>query len=543
MIRTISVKRPRGFTLLEMITAVGCTSVLLAAIGSAFLLASRSVPDSDHPVFQATRASRALEEIAEEIRTCRHISEATSSALTLVCDDRNGDGVPEVIRYHWAGSGAGLMRSVNGVSSSAILKDLADFQFAYRTRTANLTISAPPQVGPLVTVSRFHQGTATTLQKVQTNYTTGQYFYPSLPAGAVAWKMEYILYKARRSGDTGQTNIGLHYANPDRSPGTLIQRIQKPPSQLSWSANWEMDLFDSASSLPVDSGYCVVFSCPEGTPTSAWIEYDPTCGAYRQYSNDEGSTWTTQSSGSLTYYVYGRAYLPGAQRQISRTFFTRIGLSASPGPDDSFSAHLSVRPENAPERLEEVWEARFDGDPTQQDFSRDGADFVMRDGSNFQTSGLSDGVWSADGVLDTSGKCDFDRPTICELRFQAASTHSGGAVFWINADASAGDGKFAPIYLKLVLEANGTQTLSLCNKTSNTTATVLKKVGSLPGRMIDVRLVIDPDLDAVNLRVEGQDCGTFSYTRISPSFDDRFASVLSGGAVARFDSIRVLVLP
>jgi hypothetical protein len=167
----------------------------------------------------------------------------------------------------------------------------------------------------------------------------------------------------------------------------------------------------------------------------------------------------------------------------------------------------------------------------------------MRGGSDFETSNLSDGVWTASGVLDTSGKCNFDRPTICELRFQAASTQGGGAMFWINADASTSDGKFAPIFLRLVLEADGTQTLRLYNKTSNSTATVLKKIGSLPARMIDVRLVIDPDVDAVNLRVEGEDCGTFSYTRISPSFDNRFASVLSGGAVARFDSVRISVLP
>jgi hypothetical protein len=112
----------------------------------------------------------------------------------------------------------------------------------------------------------------------------------------------------------------------------LIQQIQKPPSELSWSPNWEMDLLDSADNLPVDSGYCLIFSSPEGIPNSARVEYDPSCGAYRQYSIDNGTTWTTDSAGSITYYVYGRAYVPGAQRQIPRRFFTRIGLSAQTGP-------------------------------------------------------------------------------------------------------------------------------------------------------------------------------------------------------------------
>jgi hypothetical protein len=199
--------------------------------------------------------------------------------------------------------------------------------------------------------------------------------------------------------------------------------------------------------------------------------------------------------------------------------------------------------DNAPELLSHVWEAQFDGDPTEQDFDRDGADWQLRDGGSFQTSGLSDGLWQADATLDTAEKCNFDKTTICQVRFQAAGTAAGQALFWINVDASSSDNKYAPIYARLVLETSGSQTLKLYRKTSDSNSQLLTTVSNLPARLIEMQLVIDPDVDAVNLRVQGQDYGTFEYSRFVPGSDDRFASVLSGGAGARFDYVRVLVLP
>jgi hypothetical protein len=532
----------RGFTLLEMVTALGCTSVLLAAIGSAFLLASKALPDGDHPIFQVTRASSVLEELAQELRTCRYLTQADATAIRMVCDDRSGDGLPEVIAYRWSGPGGALKRSVNGQDARTVLEDVTDFSLEYETTTGDLTFPGPAVEGALTTVSGFDQASGTDLHDVEDDERLGQYFYPSLPAGAVSWKLQYILYRARRTGSTGDTLLGFHYANADRTPGALIQQFTKPNWQISWSTGWEMDFFSGADNLPVDRGYCFTFSCPDGVTEAARVEYSTSRGGYQMESED-GTSWDVEDDSSVIFYIYGRAYLPSEDRTVSRTFYQRVRASIRTGPDALSTAETGVRLENLPEKLSHVWEAQFDADPTEQDFDADGADFVLRGGGGFNASGLSDGIWKAGATLDTAEKCNFDRVTICRVRFRAASTHTGGALFWINADASDADKKLAPIYARLALEADGTQSLTLHNKSSNSTTVTLKKITGLPGRMIDLRLVIDPEVDAVNLSVDGEDYGTYTYSRFVPSFDDRFASVLSGGATAMFDSVQILVQP
>jgi hypothetical protein len=548
-----SQRKCKAFTLLEALTAAGCTTVLLVAIGSAFLLASRAVPDADHPLFAVSRGAAVLDQLADELRSCRYVTHRGASSVTLVCDDRDGDGVPETIRYSWAGSsGDPLLKEVNGQTARTVLANVRDFTLDYQTASSDLTIPGPPTLGNERIVARFHEGSDTEQEEVTKQEMIGQYFRPSLPAGSTAWKMTRLLYRAVRGSDVTLYSR-LHLARPDRTPGALLDEQSNSKWQLSSSMNWELDWFSGNDNLPVDAGYCLVFASDaddedededeeEDAEDAPKIQTLEDSGARMLNSYDGGSSWELSDSDSLLYYVYGRPYVPDGDRTISRSFLTGVRVTLQAGPDSRHTAMVRTTTDNVPELLSHVWEAGFDGDPTEQDFDRDGADWRLRGGGSFQTSGLSDGFWRADATLDTWEKCNFDKTTICQVRFQAASTAAGGALFWINVDASSSDNKYAPIYARLVLENSGSQTLKLYSKTSDSDSQLLTTVSNLPTWPIEMQLVIEPDIDAVNLRVQGDDYGTFRYTRFVPSGDDRFASVLSGGATSKFDYVRVLVL-
>ncbi|MEM6392558.1 MAG: LamG-like jellyroll fold domain-containing protein [Planctomycetota bacterium] len=190
-----------------------------------------------------------------------------------------------------------------------------------------------------------------------------------------------------------------------------------------------------------------------------------------------------------------------------------------------------------------TWHTDFDADPTASDPNNDGTnDFAMRSGS-FNTAQLSAGVWSAPSgtqALDTDPQCDFDKPTRMIVRMRNTSIGGRGAVAWINFDYNGSN--FAPIYASLMLQANGTQTLQLINKSGSSTYATLHEITGLDSGFQDIQLDLDPDSDQVRLTVNGSIQGWYSYSSYAYSGGEsaqRFASIVPWGSNAEFDTFTV----
>ena len=69
----------------------------------------------------------------------------------------------------------------------------------------------------------------------------------------------------------------------------------------------------------------------------------------------------------------------------------------------------------------------------------------------------------------------------------------------------------------------------------------LVTVPGLGSGFVDLRLLIDPNLDTVNVKVNGVDKGTYVYNTLSPPHDDRFASIGGVGGAAQFDRVSIRV--
>jgi len=109
----------------------------------------------------------------------------------------------------------------------------------------------------------------------------------------------------------------------------------------------------------------------------------------------------------------------------------------------------------------------------------------------------------------------------------------------MNADWSSGT--FAPLYAYLTLQKAGTQTLTVYAQRNAGTPVVLVSVAGLPADFVTLRLLIDPALDTVNVRVNGADKGTYQYFTLPATGDPRCASVFASGSTALFDYVRVRV--
>lgn len=90
--------RQRGFTLIETVVAAGISSILLLALGSAVMVASRAVPTGKEDLILTGRIESGLAMMRRDIEECLDIL-VEDSRLVLAVPDRDGDGSPEAIVF------------------------------------------------------------------------------------------------------------------------------------------------------------------------------------------------------------------------------------------------------------------------------------------------------------------------------------------------------------------------------------------------------------------------------------------------------------
>ena len=122
---------------MELLVATASATVLMAGLASAIYVANRALHDEALPVSANRQASAALRQILIDLEHALAFSERSSTAVTFTAPDRNGDAVPETIRYAWSGSpGDPLTYEYNGSPPAKIAEDVQAFDLSFLTRVA-----------------------------------------------------------------------------------------------------------------------------------------------------------------------------------------------------------------------------------------------------------------------------------------------------------------------------------------------------------------------------------------------------------------------
>lgn len=131
--------RSRGFTLIEVVMSLAIMSIVVSAIGSMMVLATRALPNPDDPASETIAAGLAMSRIVDDLRYATRLIEASPTAIEFEVPDRDADLSPEVIRYEWSGvSGDPLSRSVNGGSHEIVLERARGITISYTRETSDL---------------------------------------------------------------------------------------------------------------------------------------------------------------------------------------------------------------------------------------------------------------------------------------------------------------------------------------------------------------------------------------------------------------------
>ncbi|MHC4671438.1 MAG: type II secretion system protein [Planctomycetota bacterium] len=533
-----------GFTLAEMAVTVAITGVVMVGLGSVVLLASKVLPNTASASSELIQSSMTADDIVTELQHACHIFERTANAVTFtVADyDNDSDHSPELIRYAWSGTpGDTLTRQHNNGTEITVLENVQEFNLTYELESITEQYPGPDVEGAEVELMSYYSASQSEAH-VHDNQWWAQYFKPTLPAEATSWSVKRVVFSAKRDhNDDTTTLIQLHLPAADNTPGdTIIDTASMTLLSLPTDYQWIQKLFSNATGLSPSEGLCLAFitygnnSCRllytnggVSLPNAALIEGSP---AWNTPVTDE----------ALLFYIYGTYSVPGPDQIAVRQYVTGMRIVLQTGDDTSTRINTAIRLLNDPEVLSAVWEMEFDTDPTAYDMNGDLLDdWVTQDGTPFNPASISGGIWYADAALNTYPENSFTELTTAEVRFRNTSIGGNGAVFWINADWSGSS--FAMIYASLQLQADNTQKLIVTTRRSMAVEDILLTVPDLSTDFITLRLLIDPSLNTVNVKVDGDDKGTYNYHTFTPFNTDRFATVRPWGSSAEFDYVSIKV--
>jgi hypothetical protein len=250
-------------------------------------------------------------------------------------------------------------------------------------------------------------------------------------------------------------------------------------------------------------------------------------------SGDGGASWQNMAARQTYYRLYGTYTTPGPSYNITRNYVRQVRIQLRAGTQSNARIDASVALDNLPELLSNYWRLDFDHIPTTLDADGNGVlDWVTTGGAAFATGSLSGGIWNASGAIESRPLNDFINVTTVEVACRNTSVGGNGAVVRINADRQSS--LHAPIFTSLQLQSDGTQTLTLHGKNTGGNVLLFSRQ-RLPNEFIRIRLTIDPTNNIVNLLINGEDQGTFTYPTLAPVTNDAFLTMFADISAAQFD--------
>jgi hypothetical protein len=336
-----------------MVLSLGGLAILLLAIQSTALLVDRASPKEGSATSAALASARTLDQLASELTFATAVARAGLYDLEFTIPDRNGDGLPETIRYTWSGKvGDSLVRTANGVNPANVATPVNEFRFNYDTRTVQvdptssegaetLLVSYDPLLGQL-TGSNY---------TIDANHWIGQYFRPSLPANATAWRVTRVLFQARQHNTaSGKALVQLRPALGNLPGSDIIDQTALLESSLDPVYSWRTFYFDNAGGLAPGNGVCLVVQWASDSDAGE-VFYKgglaALAGQSLVTSGNAGSSWSNSNDKQMFFYVYGKIATPNPTGTKDLVTGVRCTLRTS---DDTRSyARVSVRLLNEPQ--------------------------------------------------------------------------------------------------------------------------------------------------------------------------------------------------
>ena len=135
----------QAFSLIEIAIALASSTILVAGLTASLYISSQALTVDANSSQQTRLAAILLHDLTTDLNQAIAFTERTTTAFTFTVPDRNGDNVPETIRYAWGGyPGDPLTYQYNGGTPVEIATDVQTFSATALLRTMLAeTVSLP----------------------------------------------------------------------------------------------------------------------------------------------------------------------------------------------------------------------------------------------------------------------------------------------------------------------------------------------------------------------------------------------------------------
>ena len=295
-----------GFSLVELVTSLAIISILMVAMGSAIVIASRGLPDPTSPLAEKVDAAEVVGQLAGEVVYATSILKASPTELEFVV---NRNGAPTTISYSWSGTpGDPLVRQYDTGTPVNVINSVQQFNLSYE-----LGVASPiPTESAEIELAKYPTSVFSANFQIKKNNWIGQHFQPILPADTISWRVTRVLFRATFQGKTGgQTLVQLRLADAitNLPTSTILEQATMFDADLTSLYTWREFAFSSVAGLSPTDHICLVLEWAKDK-ISAVIEYD-TAPSGRITTTDAGANWNLDSGNTMLYYLYGKVTQPG----------------------------------------------------------------------------------------------------------------------------------------------------------------------------------------------------------------------------------------
>lgn len=534
--------------MLEMIVAMVASAFLLAGLGSVMYIA-REVAYAPIAADHRSKAADVVNQISDELRYATYITQQTSQVLEFVVADRNNDGTSEKIRYEWSGNpGDSLKKTVNGGTPVDVLTSVYAFAVTLQQAAKTTTLTTTTDSAETVLLANTAVITGK-FRDIDTSNFEGMHIYPSsfsgVPSNATSWNCTKIDFHGKQGGAATSTlTVQIRPSgDPNDTPTTVpLGQATMAESLISNAGSGAFNTITFPSpirNLTFSRAYDIVFLEQSGSGKALSLTYDDSVPAGVVETSDAGATWQYVSTRQLFGRVYGTYTTPGTSYNVTHNLVSYVRLALQAGGQSTARIDTSIPTRNSPELLANYWRTDFDRNPTATNANGDTtADWAVTGGGTFDTNKLSNGIWTATGAIETRPLSDFTTTTTVEFSCRNTSVGGNGAVLAIFVDRQGG--QYAPLLVYVQKQADGTQTLSLNGRTADTVVKNLFTRSRLSSGFVRVKLTALPQYHLVNLRINGEDQGTYTYPRYAPTgTTDRICTVYADTSSAEFDYVDI----
>lgn len=342
-----------GFSLIEMVVSLGVLSILMVALGSVMMVATSAGPKSASAYSATISQVHDVDRLLDELAYADSFDVMDLNEIRFTVPDRDGDSIPETIRYRWSGvQGDPLYRRENGGGAQIVFDSIRTFELEYiydEVTEAGVPIETESSEQVLNAFTR----DGFTEFRIEASSWIGMSIRPSLPPEADSWTVTRVLVALRSVGTVdGELRVQLQLPTPSGTPSGII--IDEQPlfeSALIDSYTWHEFIFTEAHGLSPGDRLCLVLQHASGITAAATLyefvaKYDEQ--HWMVHTTDSGANWTSRDYHRIPYYVYG-TFTTVVTPMVTRTYLRRVGLKLTADETNATTVDTAVRIMNAPE--------------------------------------------------------------------------------------------------------------------------------------------------------------------------------------------------